>query len=150
MRNIYFGIVHPYLLYGISSWGNTDSGAMTQLVKMQFRVLKRMSFFNKFDNIESALKYWDIMSVKNMVQFSLCRENYFIDWGRENISHNYQTRVMSNQPLFMPKYLNRFQNKTISYMLPRIWNSLPNELKELNSQAEVNIKLKRYFKESLP
>jgi hypothetical protein len=86
------------------------------------------------------------MSTNNLAKFVLLKENYLNDWGGELINHNYQTRIMTRQPLFLPRNLNRYQSKTIVYILPRIWNSLPNDLKNLPSQVEINIKLKNYFK----
>lgn len=34
LRNVYFGLAHPFLLYGITSWGFTESGPMSNLKKM--------------------------------------------------------------------------------------------------------------------
>jgi len=53
--------------------------------------------------------------------------------------HNYRTRTALNKPL----RINKYQERTWKYIMPRLWNKLPSELKnyQTHETAKENIKL---------
>jgi hypothetical protein len=46
-------------------------------------------------------------------------------------------------PLIEPRADNRFGERTVKYLLPRLWNELPMNLKKLESKNEVKLYLKK-------
>ena len=145
LRSIYFGLVHPFLLYGITSWGFAETGTFSNLKKMQTRIIKKMKTGDKISNSNDLYKYWNVMPITNTAKYCLLKENYFTDWGGVPRQHEYSTRTIQTTPFFVPLRENRFHSKTIKYILPRIWNEIPVELKNITEYSLLTIGLKNYF-----
>ena len=43
LRNLYYSMIHPHLLYGISIWGNTSDRSLQQLLTLQTKAVKIIS-----------------------------------------------------------------------------------------------------------
>ena len=133
LRTIYYGLVFPFIMYGICMWGSIESGAMTKLTKMQTKILKKMIKKNVDMDID-VFKYWNVLSVNNIFKYCFIRENLSEEWDGSLREHNYRTRTMENEPLFTPKNLNRFQNRTCHYLMPRLLNELPINIRNLECE----------------
>ena len=102
LRNVYFGLAHPFLLYGITSWVFTESGPMSNLKKMQTRILKKLKRGDKLNESNDLYKYWNVMPLNNMAKYCMIKENYFIDWGGTHRQHDYSTRTIITTPFVVP------------------------------------------------
>jgi hypothetical protein len=141
LRMLYFALVHPFIIYCIISWGFTESGALTQLISMQKRILKIMKKGEKFKENENMFKYWDILPIKKQAKLALIIEKYNVDHG-ELKTFDYCTRLSQKEKLVTPKYVNRFGERTYKILLPKIWNQIPLELRSLQSLNDI----KKYIK----
>jgi hypothetical protein len=74
LRNIYFALVHPYIIYSIVAWGLVESGTMTQLNKAQLRILKDMK--KMMEENDNTYKYWNTLLIKNQTKLSIILEKY--------------------------------------------------------------------------
>jgi hypothetical protein len=145
LRTVYFSAVHPFILYGIMSYGYTKSGELSKLCKMQIRILKLMRKGSKFKSINEYFTHFNILPVKDLMKYAVLLENYFVDEHGVPRTHTYNTRTALNNPLFVPRSLNRFGERTKRCILPHLWNNLPNKYKILNNINIVKKKLKLYF-----
>lgn len=141
LRNLYFALVHPFIIYCIICWGFVDSGAITQLINMQKRILKIMKKGLKFKVSENIYKYWGILPLKKQAILSLIVEKYNEHHGKLK-NFEYSTRLSQKETLVTPKYVNRFGERTHKVLLPKIWNKIPTELRSLEKMNEV----KKYVK----
>ena len=144
LRQIYFSLVHPFIIYGLVAWGFIESGAMTKLKKCQKKVLKIMKK-SEIDPSINLFSYWKVLPVNLQAKHSLIYENYFNDIHGESRTHNYETRLMTHDQLITPRSVNRFGERLIDYILPRIWNELPSDLKCLSSELCVKKKVKEWL-----
>lgn len=144
LRGIYYALVYPFLLYGVTTWGVLSSAAMTRLCKLQKRILKCMKREGQFDENVNVYHYWNILPVSALAKYVFLRENYFSYKGELRL-HQYETRNMESEPLFIPRIVSRYDQRTLKYILPRVWNSLPLRLKNLQSASEVKIMLQNWF-----
>ena len=147
LRCIYYGLAHPFLLYGITSWGFAETGSLTNLKKMQTRILKKMKKGDKFQSVGDVYKFWNVMSLSNLSKFSILKENLLSDWGGVIRYHEHNTRTIVNAPFLVPIRENRFQSKTVKYILPRLWNELPNDIKHISDYILLCMILKKHFTE---
>lgn len=85
------------------------------------------------------------MPLNNMAKYCMIKENYFIDWGGTHRQHDYSTRTIITTPFVVPLRENRFHSKTTKYILPRLWNEIPTELKSINDHAVLNTALKKHY-----
>ena len=72
-------------------------------------------------------------------------KNYFENWGAVVRQHEHQTRMMITEQMFIPRCNNRFQNRTVEYLMPKLLNNLPLELKSLASPNDVKKHVKDYY-----
>jgi hypothetical protein len=77
-KNIYFSIVYPYLLYGITAWGFTTSGEMTKLKKLHVRILKIMKKGEKFNDSNNVYDYWQLLPFEMIVKYVFITQQKFI------------------------------------------------------------------------
>jgi hypothetical protein len=63
--------------------------------------------------------------------------------------HSHFTRTAVTNPLIMPLSQNKYHERTWDYIMPRLWNKLPPELKNLNSVNSVKEKLKDLYHSQL-
>jgi len=42
--NLYYSLIHPYLLYGLVAWGNTYSTTLQPLLNLQKKVVRLITF----------------------------------------------------------------------------------------------------------
>jgi hypothetical protein len=102
IRNIYFALVHPFIIYSIVAWGFVESGPMTQLIKIKkIYILKVMKQGEKFKENEDIFKYWEILSVKDQAKMSLILDKYF-EYHSELKTINYNTRLAEQTQFITP------------------------------------------------
>jgi hypothetical protein len=145
LKTLYYSLVHPYILYGITAWGFVNSSALTQLIIMQKRILKKMKKGEKFNYDDNVYAYWKILPVKMCAKFIFLIEKYFNESHGEVRTNHYETRSSQNEPLETPRSKNRFHERTTHYILPRLWNEIPKELKNLTTKIAVKSKLKMFY-----
>jgi hypothetical protein len=145
LRQVYFSLVHSFIIYGIVGWGFVDSSAMTKLKKCQKKVLKLMKKGDKFDSDCDLFRYWKVLPVNFQAKHAVVCENYFNDMHGELRVHDHETRLMNNDQLITPRSVNRFGDRMIEFLFPRIWNDLPQELKNLASDEIVKVKVKEWL-----
>ena len=130
LRIIYHGLVYPFIMYGICMWGSIESGAMTKLTKIQTKILKKMIKKNVQSDVD-VFKYWNVLSVNKIFKYCYIRENISEEWEGSLREHNYRTRIMESEPLVTPKSINRFQNRTSQYLMPRLLNEIPCNIRNI-------------------
>lgn len=146
IRNLYFAIVHPHILYCIISWGFIESGAMTQLIKMQKKILKVMLKCEVVSNDVNVYKYWNILPIKEQAKLCLICEKYF-DYHGEEKDFDYETRASTREPFVTPKFVNRFGERTFKILMPKIWNQIPIHLRNLTNSKEIKKETKKWLSE---
>jgi hypothetical protein len=63
--------------------------------------------------------------------------------------HLHFTRTAITNPLTMPLSQNKYHERTWDYIMPRLWNKLPPELKILKSVTSVKEKIKDFYHSQL-
>jgi hypothetical protein len=58
--------------------------------------------------------------------------------------HAYNTRMSQLNPVMEPRSENKYFDRTSEYILPRLWNTLPTNLRSLNKK-NVKFKLKKFL-----
>jgi Reverse transcriptase (RNA-dependent DNA polymerase) len=149
LKTVYFSLVHPFILYGITAWGNSKSAELTKLKKLQTRILKAMKKGPKFQSENEIFKYWKILPIDILLKQRILIDKYFDDKCGEPRKHPYETRFAQTNPLQTQRCLNRFHERTWDYVLPRLWNEIPNSLKNLSNRSIVKYKLKKFFESQL-
>ena len=70
--------------------------------------------------------------------------SFFVNMFTVNSAiHNYNTRQKKN--LHVPSYLIKVREHSVSVCGVKLWNDIPEELKELRTYNQFKLKCKRYF-----
>ncbi len=159
LKNVYYSLVHSYIRYGISVWGNASSSALSSLNSALHKVLRIMTFA-PFGNIDLNPIY-DFLKILNLDQifsFELAKflykvhqnllptsvGNYFEpdpfvnqhSYGLRSRSANLPTRIVSHT---------KYAEKSMQIGGLKFWNKIPEEIRNSDSL----ISFKRNFKKFL-
>lgn len=61
------------------------------------------------------------------------------------IRHNYSTRLRNNEGLILPTAGKTITQKSFSYIIPRLYNILPNEIKRSNTIYKYKKEIQRWL-----
>jgi retron-type reverse transcriptase len=141
LRTIYFSLAYSHLTYGISAWGHACPSALSQL---QEKLLYTMASKKQLKTHDGNLfKIWQVLPLNLIFEKHICILKYFDAEHGIRRMHSYQTRTALNEPLFEPVAKNKHHERTWNYIIPRIWNKLPLNLKSISDKkrAKDNINL---------
>ena len=156
LTNLYYSLTYPFLIYGITAWGNTYKSTLTPIITLQKRVLRIITFSNYNDHsiplfkaIE-IIKFEDIIFLHNAI--FMCDfhsgtlppafSNYFT---AVNKRHKYNTRLASKSSFVLPQIRTNYGKFSIKFQGAKIWNSLSEETKSLHRLAfKKTLKRKSY------
>ena len=142
-------MILPHITYCNVIWGNTCKSYTANIVKLQKRAL-RLCCDGKVPKSDKLFSETDRLSFQNVhcMQVALLVYKYFyypsllphcIALLFEKISniHQHQTRSLDNMSLFMhPGRLNARKN-SLKINAPRIWNSIPPNIRLINSSTGI-------------
>jgi len=145
VRKMFFNAyILPHLDYCCTIWGNCSKELLNKMLKFQkrsariildkdydfpadtlFKELKWMKFNDRVAYRKSVLVY---MSINNLAP------SYLNDkFQLSNTTHNRILRSSNNNELHIPKPRLEFYRKSLSYSGPKIWNSIPLNIREATS-----------------
>ena len=144
LMNLYYSMIYPYLIYGNLIWGGTYSTHLNPLLLLQkraVRIISKSSYLSHTDPIFSKLEILKLCDVHKYLvsQYVFKRKNSFLS----NITPFRSTRQQHN-------LVSCFQRLTVcqhslSYSGPKIWNTLPPEIKNCDKFGLFKRNLKKFL-----
>ena len=173
MKNIYYALVYSHLVYAIEVWGSACVTHMTKILTLQKRAIRLITYKDQFPTIPgplypseplflklSFLKVEDIFIlqvskfVHKCINFDII--NNFANWFKLNHEvHSHSTRTnYSSSLLDNTNNLSIPFGRTTNYGLklikvsgPKLWNSLPLDIRNLKSLSNFKSSLKEHLLE---
>jgi hypothetical protein len=146
LRIVYFSLAHSHLSYGITAWG---SACLTPVINLQEKLLYIMARKHQLQNDKSIYQVWKVLPLEHTFEQTAITLKYFdANHGIRRI-HSHDTRSARNDPRVAPLSQNKYHERTWNYVMPRLWNQLPFELKNLISQKTVKERIKNWYIEKL-
>jgi hypothetical protein len=139
---MYFSLAHSYFNYGITAWGSVN---LTQLSNLQLKILYKMCSKKDKQSVDNQLKFWNVMPIQKIFELNVLCLKYFDDNHGEPRIHQYNTRMSQLDPVVMPISESKYFDRTYDFIVPRLWNSLPPELKNIVNPDTVKRLLKKWF-----
>ena len=132
LTNLYYALVYPHLLYGITMWGNTYQVYLTKLMTTQKKIVRCIAgaYFNAHtDPLFKSLKLLKLpdiykMQVAKYVRCCITKELPVALHHLTTLLKNYNTRQNTNCKLQIPLTRTLVSTRSIVKMGPQIWNSL--------------------------
>ena len=143
--NFYNSFILPYLEFNILHWGGTNPTHITKLITCQKRALRTIASIDDRLTHTTPLFYrFKLLKFVDLYKFHCIMDTFFkINDGQYRVAHERHTR---NSQLALPKFhrLSRTQ-QSITFSGPELFNSLPENIRNITSPSILKMKLKTYF-----
>ena len=158
-KSLYHAMFFPFLQYGITVWGLTYPTYLQPLFILLLlkRILKAMTYSSMSDHSNplfrdlELLKLSDIHSPQLLLFVYDCvnhmTPDYFSHYFKHvSDVHSICTRQAIRDDLFLERrHTVQYGIRFVQYSGPKLWNSVPVELRCLKSASQFRAKLKIYF-----
>lgn len=146
LKTYYFAHVQSILNYGILCWGN--SSRINDLFKMQKKIIRIMMFKHPTYSCRDLFVSLKILTVSALYILACCifvktNIDRLTQFSDRNIKYNF--RSVNN--ILLPQHKLSAVSNGVSIMPIKIYNHLPNQLKEITSLKLFKIKLKKILSE---
>ena len=146
LQRIYYALLHPYLNYGISVWGQACKTHLHHLLVLQKRAIRLMNFANFREHAVPLFSASGILPVNSLYFYNVACNMHDIINERAPInmssffttiseSHNYNTRSAVRGNLYQPKSRLHITEKSFASVGVKVWNALPISLRLLNKHS---------------
>lgn len=146
---LYNALAESYIQYGLSSYGRTYKTYLDNIYRLQLKIIKKIvspKIEHQFhDNDNGLFKHCKILPIHTQVQYSVLKEQFFNDSILNLIEHPVYTRAISKKRLRAPRANNAYGERTTDYLIPRLINSLPSDLRNDLTPANIKFKLKSFY-----
>jgi len=159
LMHIYQSLVQPKLDYGITIWGYGSEKNIGRVQRMQNRIVR--GILNNYDFINCrGIELVSSLNIFNVTQ----RRDYFMSVTMFKCIHGLAPAYMCNEvlmaievsekftrnvgvnDLYVPNVMKECTKNSFSVCGPKIWNSLPEELKACDNLSNFKTNAKFYFK----
>ena len=156
LKQYYNSYVLPVFDFGCVVWGNTTHSNLTRLVKLQKRAARMILKADFMTPSEQLFKELNRLPFPKRVQYHTCLMVYKRITGKapEYISsvltyvsehHKRQTRSTALDFLHSPRSHSAYFDRSFSVQCPKLWNSLPADIRNSTSINRFKSELKRFF-----
>lgn len=139
---IYRSLVESIMSYGITVWGSASECYLDKLTSTQNRIVRNLDPGN---NVENIYKTLGILEVKKLFILRLLLNNYFNRSLLSPVAHPYSTRAVDAAQFEIPRTNNRYGDRQLVVLLPRILNLLPRSLVELRTLREIKTDITKWL-----
>ena len=141
LKTVYYGLIYPHIQYCISSYGNTAASNLESIIKLHKRVIRNICDRPARSDTHQLFCHLQMLKIKDIHKLQLAKlmhkykDKYDIGNNHSvklSDQHNYNTRLSSNDNYFMPRSRTNLGLRSFRYNGPKLWQTVPLELKNLN------------------
>ena len=157
---VYHALVYSYLRYGAMVWGHAPESSLQPLITLLNRVIRVMTFapFGIID-LDPIYKYLNILELPKIIDLETAKFTHKMRNGLLPVNtiadhfeqrpppiHSYNLRERRNE---LPNiiYRTEFGDKSIHVTSCRIWNAIPDEIKQIESPSAFKKQYKKHLLE---
>jgi hypothetical protein len=134
---VYESLIKPHLLYAVEVYGNGKKSAIKRLEKVQNKLVKIL-FTNKVNTKAHEIYVnFNILKIQKLHAYVLLLKNFFKFKNKreEQIeTKSYNTKNFAFKPILTK---NKYGEKLENYVIPRLFNKLPEEFWNVKSFGEL-------------
>ena len=157
-NTLYYAFIQPYIDYAITVWGNSSIGNINKVQKLQNRIARIMAhnfdYYVPGSEIIRDLGWQDVTTRKGYLSAILMYKcindqapNYMSDhlvYASE--VHGFSTRNANRGNLYLPQPSTDYLKNAFIYNGPKVWNALPNHIRDATTLGTFKIRLKEFLK----
>ncbi len=154
LKMLYYSLIHPYLVYGVTLWGGTHLTYLKKLFILQKKAIRIINKTNYLHHTHSLFHDNAILKLADLYNLEVAKYLYRFSkkvltkplqklFTTHSSLHNYNTRNRNNPCI----PLNKSTSSIISIIQkgPIIWHKVPNELKKSRTISIFKYKYKKYL-----
>ena len=175
LMNLYYSLIYPYLLYAIQVWGLAFDSNLKKVITLQKKAIRMMTFNDSSYEYRGPLVHTDplfkelkILKVNDIYKLRILQFIYdsingisptqFKNWFTLNVNlHDHATRTNSTDlnnnreltltnNIFIPYARTTYYGlKSIKVTGPKIWNSIPFNIRNNESRYVFTRSVKSHF-----
>ena len=160
LKNIYFTLLQPQILYGLTVWGGTYGKGLTRLSKLQKKAIRTVTYSKKMDHSEPRMKRLGILKLEDLFKLQTvslafdCLKNESPEYFKNLFTYpnntgrtlRTQTAHPHNITLSVPRRIPGPTQKTSFFNLaPNHWNDLPDEVKKIQTKNAFRANVKKFY-----
>ena len=159
LKMFYYGLVYSYLQYCNIAWGSANTTALAPLKSVLNKTIKVMNFAS-FDssNFDSLYKNFALLNLKQIHDLEVAKFMYkhkhnLLPERFKNLFstvasvHSHGTRSRARDNFFLPRTRTSIGQNVVRVEGPKIWNTLPNEIRTQQSVEGFSRVCKSHFLE---
>lgn len=145
MRLLYFALVQSRLEYGIIIWGGAYETYMNLVYLQQKHVVRLISGKGKYEHSMPLFLAQKILPIKYIFVFKVLKMFYDRSGNLQNNLNDYKQKLRNTDHYIVPKPKNAFYTKTYNFLAPRIFNKLPDNIRNIGSKKIFVQKLRKWL-----
>ena len=114
LSNLYYGLIYPFLVYGIIAWGNTYPTTLQPLFILQKRAIRLMTFASFHEHSSPIFRKLNIIKLNDLISYhiavfmyrfnnSLLPSAFDAFFSKVSEIHYYNTRSAAKQSYYLFK-----------------------------------------------
>ena len=114
LSNLYYGLIYPFLVYGIIAWGNTYPTTLQPLFILQKRAIRLMTFASFHEHLSPIFRKLNIIKLNDLLSYhiavfmyrfnnSLLPSAFDAFFSKVSEIHYYNTRSAAKQSYYLFK-----------------------------------------------
>ena len=132
LLQLYYSLIYPFLIYGLSIWGNTYSSTLRPLIILQKKATRIITFSEPGDH----LKLTDLVTLHNALLMYNYHHNLlpssFENFFKTVASiHSYNTRLASKSTYYLNTIKTNYGKFNFRFAAVKVWNNLDESIKHL-------------------
>lgn len=146
---LYNSLINSKIIYCLEAWGNAPNIYLNKILVIQKRIIKII--YHKKPTYHSAelFKRAKILPIHELYKLRICLLAHTSFYTHYNsIVSPYPTRH-SQLSLPLPKSTSAAGHRQVSYQMSDAWNSLPREIRMIDSKVNFKMALKQHLLDSL-
>ena len=144
LLSVYDALVESIIRYCIIVWGGLFNNVLKNLQVTQNTVLKVMFNKSRLHSTSELYAESKLLNIRNIYSHNCLlwihnNNNYIL------LENDYSTRAMVNQNIMVPLYKKTHLQRFVFYLAPKLYNTLPLELKTVSNKNKFRKELKTYL-----
>ncbi len=145
LMNIYNAFVSPHINYAITNWGGTYPTILDELTKCLKKAARITNFKKQFEHSKPSFKALNTLNLEDTYKLECAKFFFEISKGQNTAlfssffqktkdQHHYGTRQARSGKLYIPTVRTNYKKHFISYSGIKIWNSIPEDIRNSPSK----------------
>lgn len=145
LKSVYHSLFESHIAYGITVYGFASDYILKPLIRLQDSVVKKICAGIVDEDFDVYYRSLDLLSFSKLLTYKSIINNYSRLQNCEVIGHSYGTRQMLQGNLISAPFTNKYGKRTFNFAIPKIFNSLPLELRIIKKLSRLKVALKEWL-----